>query len=472
MRVSKKMLIGMFFILGIIPVVTLLSGADFLFSSAFLIWSILFIYSINRLENRGMLFAFLISFFIFLIGRDLLQNFFLYRIEYFDPVVNEHAYFMIIISLVTIGMSYIFFSRHKLKEVNRSVVLENLHDKRLQNISIVFFYLTIIFAIGSKLVIAKYVTTNGYSDYYTDYSEYLTGNIILYTMSKIALAMPVAFSVFLATLPSKERLKKPLILYFIYLLVSLGTGQRSTTMLGLLFLMVYALIRQNLERDEVWFQKKYLLIGVIFTPVLAVFLAWYNAWRFDNLSNFEWYTGIFNFFYDQGVTSNVIKRAYMYQYQINSDVWYILEFLKSGIFARVLGFEIYHGNTVEHALYGGSYTHALGYAVLKDMYLAGRGTGTSYLAELYQDLGYFGIILGSILYSYMLSHITNFAKKKSIFIFSIQLIIINQLLWSPRGSFSGFLTDLTSPSTVSMLFFIFFTYYFLKTVDRRVKRGK
>ncbi len=68
--------------------------------------------------------------------------------------------------------------------------------------------------------------------------------------------------------------------------------------------------------------------------------------------------GFINFFYDQGVTSNVMKRAYMYRDKIPSDQTYILEFLHSGIFARLFGIRVYHGNTVEHALHGELYTCA------------------------------------------------------------------------------------------------------------------
>ena len=94
---------------------------------------------------------------------------------------------------------------------------------------------------------------------------------------------------------------------------------------------------------------------VLAVPLLAVFASGYSIWREGGeISGIRFMDGFINFFYDQGVTSNVMKRAYMYRDKIPSDQTYILEFLHSGIFARLFGIRVYHGNTVEHALHGGA----------------------------------------------------------------------------------------------------------------------
>ena len=48
--------------------------------------------------------------------------------------------------------------------------------------------------------------------------------------------MPVAWNIYLAARPDKKQIRRPLILYVCYLVISLGSGQRSTAMLGILFL--------------------------------------------------------------------------------------------------------------------------------------------------------------------------------------------------------------------------------------------
>ena len=89
-----------------------------------------------------------------------------------------------------------------------------------------------------------------------------------------------------------------------------------------------------------------------------------------------------------------------------------------------------------------------------DAYLAGGGTGSSYIAELYYDFGYLGVFLGSCIYGLIFSSITNF-KKVGIFGRSLAFIIVTQLLWAPRASFSAFLSFIFAPSTIGLLILIF-----------------
>ena len=164
--------------------------------------------------------------------------------------------------------------------------------------------------------------------------------------------------------------------------------------------------------------------------------------------------GFINFFYDQGVTSNVMKRAYMYRDKIPSDQTYILEFLHSGIFARLFGIRVYHGNTVEHALHGELYTcaglHRDGRCVS-----VRKGTGSCYIAELYQDFGYAGIVLGNVLYALLIAGIANRKKDERVLTTAVRFIIITQLLWAIRGSYTGFITQLFAPTTVITVVFVF-----------------
>lgn len=456
MKIKKNTIFIFPVVTGIFLMLTILSGCNLLYAATFYLWLLLFYYAYKNLESRSLLFAFLISVFIFLLDREFLEQYFSYKVENFTEQVNNHAYFLMLLSLMSIGVGYIFFSRKALKGVAKLEVTNSMINERIKTMSLLLYYITICFAILSKVVTSRYVSQFGYSDYYLDYSELLSGNIILYIISKIELMMPVALSAFMASMPSKKCFKFPALLYLIYLAISLGSGQRSTSMLGILFLLVYILFRQGINPEEKWFKKSYIIIGILMLPVLAIFFSWYSYWRFDSdMSKFNWYTGFFDFFYDQGVTSNVIKRAYIYEDQIPNDTLYTLEFMRSGLIAKLLGIPVYHGNTVEHALYGGSYAHALGYILLKNSYLGGRGVGTSYIAELYQDFGYIGVILGNLLYSYILVRVTNVFKTRKIFVLTLQFYMITQILWAPRGSFSGFLTVLFYPSTIISLLFIF-----------------
>ena len=440
---------------GILLLITLATGTNLIYMLALMVWTNMMIYAYKDLEHRSMLFAFGIAFFVFLMGRDFLQQVFKYKVEKFPIDVQSHAYVSILLALLSIWFGYYLFSKsRKYKSNITDYVYKHKYLKYIQKISLVTFCISWVFALASKIIVARFIAANSYFEYYTDFSGYLHSNMILYIISKIELFMPVALSIFMATLPTKKQFRLTLFLYLIYILASLGTGQRSTFMLGLLWIFIYVVFRSGINKEERWFNKKFLILGLLFVPVLAMFGSIYSIWREGgDIQNINYINSLFDFFYDQGVTINAIKNAYIYADLIPED-FYTLEFLKSGLLARIFGITVYHGNTVEHALYGGSFTHALGYTVLGDMYLAGRGTGTSYIAELFFDFGYFGIVLGSLLYSFIILNITRIGKKNP-FLLSICFLMVTQLLWAPRGSFSGMITVLFYPTTIIIYILIF-----------------
>lgn len=451
--------------LFLLPILLFILDCNIVFVAVVYIWCYLALYSYKEIEKRGMLFAFLVTFFCFLMGREILEQFFIYKVEAFDDNTNRHAYISMLLSLLSVGLGYMFFSQKK--QESKGLIRNDGNSIRLRLISKIVYYFTIIFAIITKLVIARYVFSHGYTEYYVSFYENMASNGILYVISKIEIAMPVALCVFLSTLPTKKELRQPIWVYLFYLLVSLGSGQRSTLMLGLLFLMVYFLYRQSIDPDTLWVKRKWICGSIFVVPFLALFFSWFNAWRFNETdNNFVWYAGLFDFFYAQGVTVNIIKHAYNLYEELANQQFYILEFAKSGFLARLFNIEVYNGNSIEHALYGGSFTHALGYKVLGNLYLMGRGTGTSYIAELFQDFSYFGIVLGNILYAYLLANINRFSEYKSIFMHSLQLLMITQLLWAPRGSFSGFLSVIFFPSTIITLIIIFGLNYLISIGTR------
>lgn len=445
MKISMKSLLV---IPGIIVfiLISVLLEVDPMLSLAIMLWMLLFWYGFENIKKRSMLVAFLISFFVFLLGRDISQQYFDYQREFFDVDTQFHAFLSYVLSLLTIGICYPVFEK---KETNKQVLLENLQqDDLIKKLSLRLYIVSWLFAVASKVMVGLFVAERGFTDYYTDYSVYLSGNLPLYIMSKIELMMPASWAIYLATLPTKAEMKKPLYMYLFYMLVSLGTGQRSVAILGGLFLFIYFMFRDGIQSPDRWINKRMIGGGLLSLPFVAFFVSFYNIWREKgNLEELSFTQGIVEFFYNQGVTTNVVKRAFMNADFIPPQI-YTLEFLHSGIFAFILDIHVYHGNTIDHALYGGSFTHALGYVVMGAAYLAGRGTGSSYIAELFYDFDYIGVILGNVLYAYFLARMISFSTKDTVFYRSIRFMIITELLWAPRGSFTGFISQNLIPTTM------------------------
>lgn len=424
-----------------------------LFIILLLIWTFCMLYAARDIRNRAMLFAFLISFFIFLLGRDVVKQFLNYETEIFDKNAQNHAWMSFSVSLITLIFFYNLFEKRVTTENhNKLTATSEIYRLSVRQNSLLFYYISFLFAIISKIAISIYVSNSSFTDYYTGYSDYLRENTILYIMSKLEIMMPISWAVYLGTFPSKKEVRFPLFLYLVYMVVSLGTGQRSTAMLGLLFLTVYFLFRDR--GFETWVTKKMVVLAIVSLPFLALFISFYELSRQgSSTGSLSLVNGIVKFFYDQGVTSTIVKRAYTFKSFIPKQI-YTLEFAHSGILARLFDIPVYHGNNVEHALYGGSFTHSLSYIIMRPSYLAGRGTGSCYIAELYQDFSYPGIILGNAIYGYIIYKISDLRENNYISN-GYKLFIIPFILWTPRGSFTHFISQTLSPITIATFILIY-----------------
>ncbi|WP_374212529.1 O-antigen polysaccharide polymerase Wzy [Parabacteroides distasonis] len=80
----------------------LVNQSEFIISALFLVWVNMTIYSVRDLKSKGMLFAFCVAFFSFLMGRHLLSYYFDYEVEAFSEDVNTHAELCMLLSLVTV----------------------------------------------------------------------------------------------------------------------------------------------------------------------------------------------------------------------------------------------------------------------------------------------------------------------------------------------------------------------------------
>lgn len=430
--------------------------ADIVLFALLTILLLLFQFCLKDITRRSVLFAFGVAFFVFLVGREFLEVYLNIELDTrFSEQTNRHLYLSLLMSIISIWSAFYFFTKKHTTNSFEGTSSFSLYRNVLQKLSLVSFYISMPFVIIVNYFISQYVSKLGYYAYYTDFSELLINNTLLYAMSKMDIVCDVSFCTFLATLPSKKRFTIPCISYFLILLSSIGTGQRSTLILGLMLLFVFITYMQSLSPEEKWIPRKIGLYVLIAIPALALFSSFWGQKRFGDEYKRQSITEEFTaFFYNQGVTSYVVKRAYEYEGLI-PDQMYTSEFLYSGLPAILSGKEVIHGNNIEHATKGNSFTHALGYIVLGDAYLAGAGTGSSYIAELYFDFGYFGIIIGSILYGWLLALFYVHSRSRHIFIRALLFIVFTRILWACRASFTGFLSYAFSPITILTLLVLF-----------------
>ncbi len=443
-------------ILSIILAVTYKS--DVLFLSLIILWLSTIFYSLEKIKQRLFYFIFSSVFFVFIMGRETLIQFSLSNKYVFSKYITRGVYIQEIITILCIFIFYIIFERiSNMQNLNTEFNLDfkNLNKKYVSKVSKYTFYILFIFSIIYEIKHLEYLWEIGYAKSYVVRFINTKSIYILYKFSEM---MPISFYIYCATFPEKKDAKYPMGLYFLYLFLSLGSGSRNTFILGIIFFVFYLLLRNKIDKGYTWIRKRTIILGFILCPLLIVFLSAYNYYRFgENISdiNFSLFDWIKNFFINQGITGKVLKYSKLYNFELFSDKLYNSIFLKNGIISRLFDIPVFSGNSVDKALYSGDFMHALSYKILGNEYLQGRGTGSSYISELYQDFKYIGIVLGSIIYAFFINKIDKIEKSRNIFSISLKFIILIPLLWASRASYTGFIKILISPTTIFIMIFIF-----------------
>ncbi|MBE6109021.1 MAG: O-antigen polysaccharide polymerase Wzy [Erysipelotrichaceae bacterium] len=430
-----------------------------------IVWSNGIIYALDDLNNRSSMFAFLISFFTFLIGRQAMERFGIYEVEHvFSEELNLLAENMLLVSLIVLLTFYVIFnsfSRKKTVNTMRSDY-SSMNYRMIREVSRFFFMVTFLFSLVTLLDIVIYVLRNGYLSYYTSYTS-----SVPYVIKKIGEMSPICYWVFLATMPEKKETDRVTLFYIFYLFSTLGTGKRFPFVAGLLTILVYYLSRNriNNEKKEVWFGRRHMRFMVMAVPLMMLLLFMIGQVR-TTIGGGTYNIGSFvtDFIYDQGSSINFIKRMVKFNDYLPRNKMYLFgstyEKLTGNVIFRLMGATQYKGNTAMHALQGYSLQHALSYITMGSYYLAGHGIGSCYIAEAYHDYGYIGIILVNIVYAFIFSKVFDF-RKKNVWSCSITLIILYSLLLAPRGSADGFIIDIIDLTTWGTIVVIWFTSKFL-----------
>ena len=128
--------------------------------------------------------------------------------------------------------------------------------------------------------------------------------------------------------------------------------------------------------------------------------------------------------------------------------------------------KIYSGQTVETALYGKDFGAALTYFVMPHNYLAGVGMGTSYIAELFHDFGYIGVVLINILYGCIFARGAKYLVKNP-YIGALFLFMFKNIFYAPRyQAFFFFTASFTVTVFISLV-----TIWFVSKMKVVTKRA-
>ncbi len=433
-------------------------GADSLFILDMCVWICMMVSACSKIERVFLQFAFGLTFFTFLMGREFLEQYSLYRVEKtFLPDANNHLYLCVLIGLLSFWGTFAFFNQRKHVGGKMPINLST-YKATVRRYASLGFYFTMPFALISSIVVSWMVFQIGYGARYLNVPEMLSAIPAFYICDKIGIMMSPCFCIFSATLPEKQDFYKVGKWFLLYSLLTVFEGARGTFLINILVFITILAYMQYMRPYEKWFDKqRYFRLAIIGIPVIMIASVAIKVGRSgEDYRRIDATEAITDFLYQQGVSGLNLKRAYEVQANIPKPVsgFYSLEFLYSGLPARILGNKVYSGNNEEHALKGNSMTHALSYTTMGTGYLAGQGAGSCYIIETYYDFGYLGVALGSALYAFLLSLLIR-STKSNLFLRSLSIMIIGNILWAPRAAFTDFLQHLFAPTIMFVTAFIF-----------------
>ena len=453
----------LFIIASIILLVSIINSSNYLLPLLLIIWLFGLVYSFSNYKECSALLYFLISFYIFLIGREVafhyfnLPKYYVYLMQY-----DRETYCCMLISLLFILFGY------SIKVKNRnglflSYFSKDLNSRAYSNAFEIVFYIcylcTLIQLSGNVANVFRY----GYVESYSAENIDQNGSGIIQYISAFRMT---AYCFFLASFAGKKKTWTAIIFMEVYSVLSLLGGSRFSFIAINLLNLIYLSLRD--QKDGKWLPKRLKLKIVIVMPFVFVFLVALDSIRLGKSFAFSnLYNTIINFFDQLGGSVNCIKRVFYYKKDLSDLSFVSFSNFRSIVFENVFMRKLfkvtsYTGNSYEHAMFGHSLMHRLSYYEYGKEYLTGRGVGSSYIAELFHDFGYIGIALGSFLYGYILKKIDNINFRNRIQS-GVLLTICYDLLHAPRGSFDGALNSLISLYSLLAFLVTWVLYKLIKT---------
>lgn len=421
--------------------------------TVFSLWLNNVLYAIQSIKKNIVFLLFNFTFFTFLLGKpfaamlassDELKDDIILS---FSPEIQLHLYACLFISLVSLFWAYIFFSRKNNDTIYASYYNETLINA-YRNAAKKMSYFFFIFALIVNLEKAIFVLSVGYIEYYTEYSSALPS-----IFTRLANFYTLSLFFYLVTMPTKKDAKWPILLFLFLGITSLGYGQRNGLMMSLTMIVLYYFIRQKLQAygpNEVWVTKRKIIYSLVALPFLLIFLMSFNDIRNNqevSLSSSFW-NNFLSFFYQQGISVSIIGYEKELHNHFPQDFPYSLGYFVDRItnieFLKPLHiFPTYAPKSYELAVYGHNFGETITYLQNPNRYFAGGGLGSCYIAEIYHDFGYLGVVIINMFFAFIFARFDRYFGRNIWMSFCI-FILLDRVLYSPRADALGCFTEFLS----------------------------
>lgn len=421
----------------------------------------IFIITIKRDLSNIVFSFFILSFFTFLVARMLVVTIFKYSPTYTSLLgtafSNEETVKRVLL-ILSISFISLYFGYSVKLTTPKSKSIKKISNSYLISImqaSKILFYCSFFFRIMVLFQMIKSTHIYGYYETFATFQSSLPGIFILFSEM-----YDIALFIFLSCRPTKKECTFLIYLYLFDGLLSLISGRRVEFLLNLIVVVIYIAYRHFTNKNEKWLNKRIVFSLLIVAPIILGLLNVVGEVRgggSSQTSNFN--EGINKFFFSQGISVNIIGYTIDFFDSLpkqNYSFGPIIEFFKT----KVLNVFIHSnfspvGQTVQRAMEGNLYSHTISYYIMPDLYLRGIGYGSSYIAELYKDFSYSGIIIGNFFYGFMFRNFFLYVNKNGPYIGGLLFLMIRQIMFAPRSSFTNFLVNSISIPKILAIIIIF-----------------
>lgn len=375
---------------------------------------IVLLYVHKNYDRSITLLLFLLSFFTFFIGQDLivmtlanqLQRNGIFIIRIYELQIPR--YNAIYLSLLFIFIGYASMSKRfkTYDSISINAVTQNVLMIRVRKALLTIFYLTLIFTIVKIVSLAPAILTGSYAKSESEVSQ--STNLLSFLNTFVYLA-------YLCCFPSKTELLKSLPWFILVTVGSVAMGTRGEMVCTLLLLTAFFLSQDlYLDYTQKYITKRVKFIILALSPIILIGLSLFASIRSgEEVESRGMGMDFLGFFLQQGGTGSLIVTAEELKNSLpetNTSYTFgpVLKLLRSYTYTPQ---EVAINKLQYEATYGNNIGATLTYLSLPSYYYAGGGLGTSYLAELYVDYGYSGIIIYSFLLGIVLRYVSFDVRK-------------------------------------------------------------
>lgn len=439
---------------------------DGLYGMLALVFLLMFcvIYIISDVSDRLSFGFYILAVYTFLVSRQLSDfirgNDFL---QGFSNVVFVKACNCILLSIIFVYLGFNYsnkFTYNKNKKFSKIVdSLINEKKYNIEKVSTYSFWITIItncIALVLSLNKIKTVMLNGYLTVY-GYSDSFSA-----MANRFWLIGRTSIFIGLATTRSRSKVKWLILFGAINPIVELLIGRRGYFVSYILFCIFYfTSFWRKYENKDNQANKKTFKLGLVIGIAAFIILPFLYSYGYtrSGLSYAKYNTlldGVGKFFYSEGVSFDVIGIT-ISNYGKLPQKWYTLgawsDALK-GVLSK------YPDHTFEFAMHSRQLRAIVSYYQNSYVYLNGQGLGSSYIAEVFYDFGYLGLIIVNYVIGTIISRLRKNNANNNFVVISIAYGLLYDFFMLPRSSLLSPIVNLTATSTI-------ITYLFILMLSRR-----